>query len=212
MNRQGYHRAMPLLDWPNLHFARDLGGVRTIDDGQIRERALIRTDTHSRFDAAGLAAIRAYGVSRIVDLRWQREAADDPSPLVSDPCYRLVPACFDPTGNEEIPPDSYRLMIDASRDRLASAFTAIAQAPPGAVVVHCHAGRDRTGVVTALALAVAGASIEDIAADYALSDADPSIIVNTFTHLDAQYGGVIDYLIGSGVSPDHLATVRARLT
>ncbi len=67
-------------------------------------------------------------------------------------------------------------------------------------------------MVTALVLAVAGVSIEEIAADSALSDADPSIMVNTFTHLDAQYGGVINYLISSGVSPDHLATVRARLT
>jgi protein-tyrosine phosphatase len=112
-----------------------------------------------------------------------------------------------------IPPDSYRLIVDAGRDRLAAAFTAIAEAPAGGVVVHCHAGRDRTGLVVALALHVAGASVESIAVDYALSDNSlPAMIVNTFAHLETRYGGVADYLVGSGVAPAHLAAVRARLT
>jgi len=204
---------MHRLAWPDLRNARELGGIPTADGGRIRDGALVRTDNHNRLDAAGLAAIRSYGVSRIVDLRWEWEAAKYPSPLAADESYRLVPACFDPTGDEDIPPDSYRLMVDASRDRLAAAFIAIAEAPPGGVVVHCHAGRDRTGVVVALALHVAGASVEAIAADYALSDESPAaIMVNTFAHLETAYGGVADYLVGSGVAPTHLAAVRARLT
>jgi protein tyrosine/serine phosphatase len=192
---------------------RDLGGIPTIDGGRIRERALIRTDNHGRLVPAGLAAVRSYGVSRVVDLRWEWEASTYPSPLAGDECYRLVPACFDLTGDEEIPPDSYRLMLDASRDRLAAAFTAIAQAPPGGVVLHCHAGRDRTGVVVALALHVAGVSVESIAADYALSDnSPPEMIVNTFAHLGTRYRTVADYLVGSGVTPAHLAAIRTRLT
>lgn len=203
---------MPRLAWPDLRNARDLGGIPTADGGWIRERALIRTDNHDRLDAAGLAAMRSYGVSRIVDLRWEWEASKYPSPLAGDESYRLVPACFELTGNEEIPQDSYRLMVDASRDRLAATFIAIAEAPPGGVVVHCHAGRDRTGVVVSLALHVAGASVESIAADYALSDnSPPAMIVNTFADLDARYGGVADYLIGAGVAPAHLAAVRVRL-
>lgn len=204
---------MPRLRWPELRNARDLGGIPTIESGRIRERALIRTDNHDRLNEAGLAAIRSYGVSRIVDLRWEWEALKYPSPLASDERYQLVPACFDPTGDEEVPSDSYRLMVDASRHRLAAAFTAIAEAPPGGVVVHCHAGRDRTGVVVALALRVAGASVESIAADFALTDDSPTtMIVNTFAHLEMRYGDVADYLVGSGVAPAHLAAIRARLT
>lgn len=110
---------MPRLRWPDLRNARDLGGIPTVEGGRIRERALIRTDNHDRLNADGLAAIRSYGVSRIVDLRWHWEASKYPSPLAADDRYRLVPA-FDPTGDEEIPSDSYRLMVDASRDRLAN--------------------------------------------------------------------------------------------
>ena len=204
---------MPKLRWPDLRNARDLGGIATVGGGQIRERTLIRTDNHNRLDPAGRAAIRAYGVSRIVDLRWEWEASKYPSPMAADERYRLVPACFDPTGDEDIPPDSYRLMVDASRDRLAAALTAIAEAPPGGVVLHCHAGRDRTGVVVALALHLAGASAESIADDYALSDnSTPATMANTLAHLKAEYGGVAEYLIGSGMTPAQLAAIRARLT
>jgi protein-tyrosine phosphatase len=204
---------VPRLAWPDLRNARDLGGVEITGGARIRDRALIRTDNHGRLDTAGLAAIRSYGVSRILDLRWGWEASQYPSPLAGERSYQLVPACCDLTGNEEIPSDSYRLMVDASRDRLAAAFTAIAEAPPGGVVVHCHAGRDRTGVVVALALHIAGVPVEAIAADYALSDnSPPAMIVNTLTHLGTRYGGVADYLVGSGVTRAHLAAVRARLT
>jgi protein tyrosine/serine phosphatase len=201
------------LRWPDLRNARDLGGIPTVDGARIRERALIRTDNHSRLDADGIAAVGSYGVGRIIDLRWRSEAAKYPSPLVDDHRYRLIPACFDPTGDEEIPPDSYRVMVDSSRERLAAVLTAIAEAPPGGVVVHCHAGRDRTGVVVALALHVAGATPAAIVADYALSeDTSPIVMANTFTHLESRYGGVAGYLVGSGLTPAHLAAIRARLT
>ena len=68
-------------------------------------------------------------------------------------------------------------------------------------------------VVVALALHVAGVSVEAIAADYALTEGSPpSMILNTFDHLQTRYGGVSDYLVGSGVAPAHLAAVRARLS
>ena len=204
---------MPRLRWPDLCNARDLGGIATAGGGRIRERSLVRTDNHDRLDPAGLTAVRSYGVSRIIDLRWAWEAAKYPSPLAADDRYRLVPACFDPTGDEDIPSDSYRLMVDASRNRLAAALAAIAEAPPGAVVLHCHAGRDRTGLVAALALRLAGASVDSIATDYALSEGSiPATMVNTLAHLEVKYGGVAEYLIGSGVTPAQLAAVRTRLT
>ena len=204
---------MPRLSWPELCNARDLGGIPTSDGGQIRERSLVRTDNHDRLKPAGLTALRSYGVSRIIDLRWAWEASKYPSPLAADERYRLIPACFDPTGDEEIPSDSYRLMVDASRDRLAAALIAIAEAPAGAVILHCHAGLDRTGVVVALALRLAGASVDSIATDYALSKGStPATMVNTLTHMEAEYGGMAEYLIGSGVTPAQLAAVRDRLT
>jgi protein-tyrosine phosphatase len=54
-------------------------------------------------------------------------------------------------------------------DAVVEALRALAHGGPGAAVVHCAAGKDRTGVVCALALAVAGVPQEEIVADYALT-------------------------------------------
>jgi hypothetical protein len=111
-----------------------------------------------------------------------------------------------------MPSDGYRLMMDTSGKNMVAALTAIAEAPPGGVVVHCHAGRDRTGVVVALALHLAGASTESIAADYMLTEnCPPAAIVNTIAHLTSAYGSVGNYLLGSGMTPTQIAALRSRL-
>lgn len=103
-------------------------------------------------------------------------------------------------------------MMDTSGKNMVAALASIAEAPPGGVVVHCHAGRDRTGVVVALALHLAGASTESIAADYVLTeDCPPATIVNTLAHLASAYGSVGDYLLGSGMTPAQMAVLRSRL-
>jgi len=65
--------------------------------------------------------------------------------------------------------DANRLELDANPRWLAGIATTIAQAPTGGVLVHCHAGKDRTGIVAALLLGLIGVPDEVIAADYALS-------------------------------------------
>jgi protein-tyrosine phosphatase len=106
-------------------------------------------------------------VVRILDVRHAWEAEEFPSPFKDEEIYRNlplidVPPDFDPTG-----PEDYRPEVDYSPKRIAAAFTALTEAPSGPVMVHCHAGRDRAGMLTAIALSVAGATHEDIAADYA---------------------------------------------
>jgi protein-tyrosine phosphatase len=202
---------MPTLRWPDLRNARDLGGLPA-GGSRIRDRALVRTDNHGRLDAVGIAALDAYGVSRVVDLRWDWEAARYRSPLADDPRYHLRPACVEDEPGTEYPTDSYRHLVDQSRTLLGAAVVAVAEAPPGAVVVHCHAGRDRTGVVVALVLAVAGVPHEAIAADYARTPDSPHLMItNTLAHVDAVYGGVEPYLLGGGATPAQLDAVRARL-
>jgi hypothetical protein len=55
-------------------------------------------------------------------------------------------------------------------ERSAAVISAIARAEPGGVAFHCAGGRDRAGQVSMLLLALVGVTLEDIAADYALSD------------------------------------------
>ncbi|GIH20620.1 tyrosine-protein phosphatase [Rugosimonospora africana] len=201
-----------ILNWDGCVNARDLGGVLTIRGRQIRPGALLRSDSHGRLSPTGIAAVRASGVSQILDLRWSAEIARDPSPLAADPAYRHVPLIAELAEQGTTMPDAYRSMLDHNQQQIASAFTTIAEAPPGGVAVHCSAGRDRTGVLIALVLAVAGVPTQRIAADYALTDScSPATILRTLAHLDARHGGVVAYLSAGGAEPSHFRSVRSRL-
>jgi len=198
-------------DWPDCRNARDVGGLLGADGRRVRAGALVRSDDHHRLTSAGVGAVRASGVARIVDLRWAWECQRYPSPFVGDAAYRNVPMLADVLPYEP-PPDSYAPMLDHNRRRIASAFRAVAQAPPGGVVVHCRSGRDRTGVLVGLLLAVAGVGPAEIAADYARTDGcSPAAMLNTLAYAEQHYGGAKSYLIGGGIEAPLLDAVRTRL-
>ncbi|HEY6739228.1 MAG TPA: tyrosine-protein phosphatase [Actinopolymorphaceae bacterium] len=234
----GSERFTPLhLEWPECRNARDVGGTPTLDGRRVRRGALIRSDGHERLRADGVAAVRAYGVTRIIDLRRVEECATMPSPFANDPCYRHISVHPESTPAPTLD-GIYCAMLDRRPDLFAQAVGAIADAPPGGVVVHCVAGKDRTGLVVAFALHLAGAGLEAIAADYALTDerlqqtyaeylaaADPSdharlrglyrtppeAMYAVFDHLASTYGGVDGYLERGGLTTSQVAALRARL-
>lgn len=162
------------MDWPGCLNARDLGGLPTEGGRRIRSGALIRSDSPHWLTEQGCVALRSSGVRRILDLRSTEEAELDPSPFVGEAVYRLVPM-IDPDREHERDPAAQShaaLYVDSLRrngERIGAGLAVIADAPDGAVLVHCHAGKDRTGIVIALALRLAGVATEVIAADYALS-------------------------------------------
>jgi protein-tyrosine phosphatase len=200
-----------MLDWPNCTNVRDVGGLDTVDGRRTRMEALIRSDSPHLLTPAALDAVRSSGIRRILDLRWAFEVANDPSPFAADPIYRHAPLLNDEL-DYEIVEDTYGPMFDHNKPRVATAFRALADAPAGGVLVHCHGGRDRTGGLVALALAVAGVPTEAIAAEFALTaDTEAVTMLNTFEHLNARYGGVIGYLDDIGVPRRHQHAVRERL-
>ncbi|MEU4694797.1 tyrosine-protein phosphatase [Actinoplanes sp. NPDC023714] len=199
------------LEWPDCVNARDLGGTPTLGGGAIRPGALIRSDSLGLLTPASVAALRELGLALILDLRWPRECDKDPSPFAGDPAYRNVPLLDDPLGYEP-PEDTYAPMLDHNAERIGRAFRVIAAAPAGGVVVHCHGGRDRTGVVVALLLALAGVGGDLIAADYARTQGcEADAMRATLTHADRRHGGVEAYLREAGVSGEELAAIRQRL-
>lgn len=201
-----------VLDWEGCLNGRDVGGLPSSAGPPIRFGALLRSDSHSRLTADGIAAVRAAGISRILDLRWVRETAQEPSPFVADPVYRHVPLIAELVEQGTTMPDAYRSMLDTNHRQITDVFVQLADAPPGPVAVHCSAGRDRTGVLVALALSVAGVPPTSIAADYALTDGcGGDTIRRTLTHLDNQHGGVRAYLLNGGASHTQLRQVRNRL-
>lgn len=201
-----------VLEWEGCLNGRDVGGLPSSDGRRIRSGALLRSDSHSRLTADGIAAVRAVGISRILDLRWTRETEQEPSPFADDPVYSNVPLIAELAEQGTTMPDAYRSMLDNNQRQITDVLTRIVDAPPGPLAVHCSAGRDRTGVLVALALSVAGVPPTSIAADYALTDGcSGDTILRTLTHLDNQHGGVHAYLLAGGASHAQLRQVRNRL-
>jgi protein-tyrosine phosphatase len=199
------------LDWPACRNARDLGGLPTVDGGVTRLGVLYRADGLFRLTPSGVAAVRAAGIARILDLRWPWECERHPSPFAADPIHVHVPLLEDELSYDP-PHDTYGPMLDHNGDRIARAFGALATAPPGGVLIHCHGGRDRTGGLVALALAVAGVTPEAISADYDRSpEASPGAMARTLNHLDVLYGGAEPYLRQIGVPLNAVEAVRRRL-
>lgn len=135
--------------------------------------------------------------------------------------------------------DVYLVFLEHFRPNVAAAVRAVANAPEGGVVVHCYGGKDRTGLVSAFLLRLAGVSIPEIAADYALSEerlrtrheewfaqaaderelarlrrisATPApSMVGVLEELERRYGSIGGYLRAGGASDDELERARARL-
>ena len=174
------------LVWEACYNARDLGGYGTTDGGRTAHRRFFRADNLCRLTASGCEAVVRDGVRTVIDLRSRFELELDPCPFTGprrsragqeDPAYVHVPLLNERDGvlreALDLAPTvagMYALILERCAAGVGAVFAAMAAAPVGGVLVYCHAGKDRTGIVAALALDVAGVPAETIAADYALSD------------------------------------------
>jgi protein-tyrosine phosphatase len=240
------------LVWDGCLNVRDLGGLPTGDGGETRFGSVIRADSIGLLTSEGWQALLDSGVTRIVDLRAQIEIDDDP-PRELDVEVVHVPVLdhFDEDSWEEIRVISegapshaaatelvYLRFLEHCRPSFIEAVAAIATAP-GPVVFHCHGGKDRTGLVAAIFLRLAGVPVDVIAEDYALSGvrlesrhqewlasaedeaerarieritATPrDAMAAVLDAVDRQYGGPERYLLEGGLSPGELEAARMRL-
>jgi protein tyrosine/serine phosphatase len=233
---------------------RDLGGLPTRDGRVTQFNRIVRADNLRRLSERGKLALVEHGVSRVVDLRFPEELALDAAGDLPVEVVHLSLLGANRTEEWQAEQDaamdaaasaesylrwSYLDFLERYRDRFGDAVRAIADAPDGAVVVHCVGGKDRTGLVTALVLRVAGVEPDVVAADYALTEAalaptheqwvaeapdeavrrrrlllqpaPPSVMTAVLEALEERYGGVPAYLRGAGVDDDVLDRVRERL-
>jgi protein-tyrosine phosphatase len=238
-----------LLEWEGCLNARDLGGYATEDGRETRWGTVVRSDCPAALTEAGRAALAGYGVRAIVDLRLPAELAEDPNPFAEPGDHGIAytnvsfidPAAAPPDAVSTLAED-YLQMLDRYRQGVAEALAAIARAPDdGAVLVHCAAGKDRTGLISALLLGLVDVPVETIAADYAmtaellrprerqwLEGLDPEeraqreamlaryaptaeVMLAVLEGLGERHGGVEPYLRSTGLGQDDLDRLRERL-
>ena len=245
-----------ILDWEGSLNARDTGGLPTADGRRIKPGALVRSDVLTRLTPSGRAALVAHGVRTIVDVRTSEEIGRDvdypfrDARADTDPDYVNVSFVVELTDEEHAKVrarresatalgELNRMDVDVHRAGIGAVIAAVADAQPGGVLIHCYAGKDRTGMTVALLLAVAGVSDEDIADDYALTilNLEPLIvdwldtiedererermrelatprheaIIEMLAYVRERYGGVEPYLRAAGVSDDQIARLKKRL-
>ncbi|MGB8643696.1 MAG: tyrosine-protein phosphatase [Anaerolineae bacterium] len=239
------------LKWEACYNVRDVGGYPTLDGARLREGALIRSDNLVHLTPAGQAALVAYGVRTIIDLRVPEELQMHPDPFAhaagasAGVSYLNIPLSPEQEKSSaehfraaRTIRESYCVALDYLAPIFARVITAMADAPEGGVLFHCHAGRDRTGMVAALALSLVRVPQETIVEDYAITDEYIKPMNDAFiagmkhqkerdefmhelsvsretmrgflAHLEQRHGGAEAYLLRAGVPLEKLERLRTR--
>jgi protein-tyrosine phosphatase len=156
---------------------RDVGGYRA-GRTTVRAGRLYRSDALHALTPRGRRAIAELGIRRVIDLRSDDEVVASPSRLDAETVIVHAPIFSGasqpvPSGGAQVTlAGVYDHMIEQRGAQLTAAVRLISDSGDDAVLVHCTAGKDRTGLVIALALLAAGVDRDDVVADYAQTSAN----------------------------------------
>lgn len=226
---------------------RDLGGYQAGNGRRIRWRTLFRADGLSRLTQPDRAVLRQLGIATVVDLRTSSELEGGRFPVDEIPVgFHHVPLL------DTVPdPDSFELtpgMLAAQYETIARdaapqigrILNIVATREAHPVIIHCTAGKDRTGVLIAVLLGLLGVADETIVEDYVLSagamadlrrklierhpegrevieradelfSAAPINITNLLSVLRQRYGSITAYAEVAGAGPEVVAGLQRAL-
>lgn len=230
------------LVFPHLLNIRDLGGCHTRDGQETRWRSLLRADDLYRLAPGNEQYLFDYGVRTVIDLRWPADAETHPNFLheASGPiAHHTISLLGDSLDTWRAVPDRSKeqfncLVLEYFQDELRTVLQVIAAAPPGGVLFHCVSGKDRTGLVAALLLALVDVEVETIVEDYGLSTKNlrerylaayptqpnavlervrcpPEQIHNMLAYIESNHGNVSSYLHAIGLSKGEVLRLQERL-
>lgn len=228
---------------------RDLGGLPTAEGGRVRRGRLFRADNLGRLEAGDKEIFMALGIRTVIDLRRLTEVETmGKVPEWTGATWlhhHLEHEHWDHTTYRESIgvtrwlADRYHDLLESGAADIARVVTLLSEVDNGPVVVHCVAGKDRTGLISALTLSLLGVSDEEIALDYAMTElseaayqewlrrTDPVAAAKTsppyyvrtpaetmritLMELRERHGSVFQYLARHGVSRVHVERLRAGL-
>lgn len=237
-NRKGFfivdnNNAERYLIWDGCYNIRDLGGFALANGGYTKWKVLIRADSIHKLTEKGYRQLLEYGVRSIIDLRTPTELDHSSSlPFFEKRMYDLHYINISLFSNIEhelphlklspfFPLNIYQTLLHRSSHIIKRILHSIAHAPQGSVIIHCEAGRDRTGFIVALILSLFEVSPRLIATDYVMSNfflqsynkttlkqdnsvkereteshfiSKASTIINLLQFINIHYGGTQDYM------------------
>ncbi len=151
---------------------RDIGGYSTSDGGCLAWGRIIRSDCPFEVSSADRAGFEALNISDVIDLRTQEQAMREPSYFRDSESVMYHNISFingngTPESEESIAATYLKMMEE--KETIRHILRIISESK-GTVFYHCVVGKDRTGIVTAIIMSICGVSVEDIIADYQLSE------------------------------------------
>ena len=240
-------RHLPLEGSFNI---RDLGGYHIAEGRTTQWGQVFRADSLHRLSEEAQNELLERGIRTVIDLRGAGELEAAPNPFAAHPEVDYVNiSLFEPLylsgslggGNRNglDLPELYRLALEHSQAPMRQTLETIANAD-GPVLFHCTAGKDRTGLVAALVLGVAGVHADHIVEDYAATThyaaglmdhlrqeasakghdlsaynklllSEPEFMRETLEHLEQAYGGVEGYLEKIGLEAEVVEKLRQKL-
>jgi protein tyrosine/serine phosphatase len=228
---------------------RDVGGLPSRLGGTVRHRTLFRSDTLARLSEDDREAFAALGVQTVIDLRRPEEVATSgriPAWAVPQYHHRHLDHPHwrhedytDELGVARFLADRYVELAAAGAADIARVVALVAAEETGPTVVHCVAGRDRTGTVIAFIFDLLGVEDEDIAHEYSLTELSdaafeewaivnipgfatrppvpyyvstpPEAMLLTLRDVRRAYGSVESLLTAAGLEPAAVERLRSKL-
>ena len=237
---------------------RDMGGYRTANGRSVKWGTLYRSGSLAYLTPKGIGDFDQLHVTAIIDLRSTDERRRDPNnwqaasshgywtrdyglPMTGLPASFGDPAKMTGEAARAMMAGSYRSLAQQQAPSYRELFARLTGPARGPVVVNCSAGKDRTGIATALVLTALGVPYDTVRQDYLLSNGaygmdslkrdlsspmaalspdaaaalagvDGSYIDATFAALREQYGSVENFMRQElGVGPRQIALLKARM-
>lgn len=228
-------RIGPFYVTQGIHNLRDYGGYAVPGAGRVRTGVLLRSGQHMEASDADLALIDALDIRTVIDLRGNSERA-------GFPCRRHVRfaaqvIAYDGETTNSPPHEGgggqVAMTAEKARERMLAVYSRMPVNPAmiwvfreyfnaldaneGGSLVHCFAGKDRTGIAASLLLHVLGVHHDDVVGEFLLTNEAPTRAIlerQSLPRMEAHYGTIEPDALHNlmGVLPEYIETYIAKVT
>ena len=230
-----------MLQVESMTNIRDLGGYETQSGYYTKSHKFIRSTNPSKLTDEEKEYLYNYGIRLQIDLRSDFEIEQQPSSLIGYKDIEYIRIDLMKTKNLNVLPKEianykdlagfYIYMLEANKEQFKELFEVFYDHPYDAIMFNCSAGKDRTGVVAALLLDLAGCHEYDIVKDYSESyennmamikqleemipsedekflGSDPRVMMKFIAYLRENYGSTKGYLLNIGFSDEEIEEIK----